>query len=82
MDYWQTFGGFIISVLITSVIVAVVLYLLAMAEMDAMVSVGAGGVVLVCLFFVIFAPFAESLYVIIGSVIALAPFIYFKIADN
>ena len=81
-DYWQTFGGFIISVLITSIIVAVVLYLLAMAEMYNMVSVGSACVVLVCIFFLIFAPFAQSLYVIIGTVIALAPYIYFKITDN
>ena len=44
-----------------------------MAELDGMVSVGAGAVVLFCLFYVIFGPFAESLYVIIGTLISLVP---------
>lgn len=72
-SYWETFGTFILSTLGISIIVAVILVALSMAEMDGMVSVGAGAVVLFCLFYVIFGPFAESLYVIIGTLISLVP---------
>ena len=80
-SYWKTFSGFIISTLLFYIVVAIILVGLAMAEYDGILSICAGALVLICIFFLIFAHFAMSIFIIIGTVIALAPFLVFKLID-
>lgn len=81
MNYWQTFGGFIITVFIIYIIIAGIMVALAMAEMDGLVAIGSGLLVLFCIAYILLAPFVKSIFVIIGTVIAFLPFAIFKTTD-
>ena len=81
LDYWGSFGSHIIITFVFYIVMAVVMVYLAMAEMDALVSIIAGALVLFCIIYVIFSPLAASIYVIIGTVIAFLPFIISKVSD-
>lgn len=81
MNYWDTFGSHIIWTLVFYIVIAVVMVMLAMADMDTLLSIIAGLLVIVCVFCVIFTPLVASIYVIIGTVIAFLPFGIFKLMD-
>jgi len=81
MNYWQTFGGFIITVFIIYIIIAGIMVALAMAEMDGLVAIASGLLVLFCIAYVLLAPFVKAIFIIIGTVIAFLPFAIFKLTD-
>jgi hypothetical protein len=81
LDYWGTFGSFIITTLIIYIIISVLMVVLAMAEMDGIVSIGAALLIIFCVGYTLLSPFSESIYIIIGTVIAFLPFIFFKVSD-
>ena len=80
-SYWDTFGSLIISSILTAIVIAGILIALAMADMGEWVSMGAGAVVLFCIGFTIFAPFCQSIYIIIGTAIVLVGFFIAKNMD-
>ena len=53
LDYWGTFGSLIISAVVIYIVLAIVMVMLAMAEMETPLSILAGLIVIFCVIFFI-----------------------------
>lgn len=80
--FWQSFGGFILTVLVISIIVGILNLLFAMAEMNGVLSLIYAGLVILNVIIYIFSPFLEGFIITLGILLTLVPMAIYNITGG
>lgn len=80
--YWQTFGKHIITTVLIYIAITVLLFVLNAAEMFGWMVLISAGSLIFGVIYALFMPISQSIFIIIGTVISLIPYVVYKYNDS